>query len=125
MNALVVDDSSPTRLILSRMLQQLGFAVNQAVCGTDGLQRLHEGEPPDVVLVDWHMPDMDGGQFVRQVRTDRRYAEVRLLLVTGEEDQTQLNAALRDGADGCLRKPFNRDKMMETLKLLDLPMAVG
>lgn len=117
MRALVVDDSRPIRRIESEILTQLGFETADASNGKEALQRLETAPLPDVVLVDWNMPEMDGLEFVTTVRKDARYAGVVLLMVTTETETDQMLRALRAGADEYLMKPFQRDGLIEKLRL--------
>lgn len=117
MRALVVDDSRPIRRIESEILTQLGFETADANNGKEALARLQTEPLPDVVLVDWNMPEMDGLEFVTTVRQDARYSGVVLLMVTTETETEQMLRALRAGADEYLMKPFQRDGLVEKLRL--------
>lgn len=117
MFALVVDDSKVTRLLVAHILRQVGFEVAQAANGREGIDQLL-GHKPSVVLIDWNMPDMNGLEFVRAVRADTNHADVRLLIVTSEEDQGLIAEALEAGADGYIHKPFTKEVIAEKLRLL-------
>jgi two-component system chemotaxis response regulator CheY len=118
MHALVVDDSRTTRLILKQILIQLGFEVEVAGNGREGLAQLKQSAQTNLVLVDWNMPDMDGLSFVRAVRADADFRDIRLLMVSGEESASQVATALAAGADAFVRKPFTRETILEKLELL-------
>ncbi len=60
MKALVVDDSHAMRLILGRTLEPLGFSVSEAADGAEALRLVRAGLVPDLVLVDWNMPEVSG-----------------------------------------------------------------
>jgi two-component system, chemotaxis family, chemotaxis protein CheY len=120
MRALVIDDSRVTRMVLSRMLQALGFEVAEAEDGRQGLEELRRHPPAALALVDGNMPDMDGWALVKAVRADPAYASVRLLLVTGEQKSAEIQRALADGADGYLAKPFTREDVVGQLRRLGL-----
>lgn len=111
MHALVIDDARVVRMLMRGTMQQLGFEVSEANDGVEGLSRLRQGRRPDVVLVDGYMPQMDGFEFVRQVRGDPRLAGMRVILVTGEEDAAVTDRALADGADALLVKPFTKETL--------------
>jgi two-component system chemotaxis response regulator CheY len=117
--ALVIDDSRATRAILKRILLQLGFAeVDEAADGAAALAWLAEHGPVEVCLVDWNMPVLDGLGFVEAVRSEHRYRDVRLVMVTTEGDSNHLLAALAAGADEYAMKPFTPAVIREKLELL-------
>jgi len=118
MHALIIDDSRVLRRILRDMLQQLGFDVSEAVNGREGLERLHRGPTPDVVLVDWNMPEMNGLEFVKAVRTEGRYEKLPLMMVTSETEMEQMAVALSAGANEYVMKPFGKEVIADKLQLL-------
>lgn len=118
MRALVVDDSRPIRRIESEILRELGFETSDACNGKEALDRLESSVLPDVVLVDWNMPEMDGLEFIKAVRKDARYHSMVVLMVTTETETDQMLRALSAGADEYLMKPFQRDGLVEKLRLL-------
>ena len=119
MRALVIDDSRPIRRIESDILQELGFETAVAVDGRDALNQLQSLESlPDVVLVDWNMPEMDGLEFIKTLRRDARYAGIVVLMVTTETETDQMLRALSAGADEYLMKPFQKDGLIDKLRLV-------
>ena len=123
MDALVIDDSRAIRLILRRMLVELGFEVEEAVNGRDGLARLSAGTTPELVLVDWNMPEMTGIEFVAAVREPPYSSTARVVMVTTETEVPQMVRALEAGADEYIMKPFTRDSLVEKLQLLGLEVS--
>ena len=119
MRALVIDDSRTVRLVIAKLLAELGFEVVEAANGRQGLAQLHQS-PADVVLVDWNMPEMNGLEFIQAVRADRAYDSVRLVMVTTETEQQQVIRALQAGASEYIMKPFTREILVAKLTLLDL-----
>jgi two-component system, chemotaxis family, chemotaxis protein CheY len=120
MRALVIDDSRAIRLILGRMLGELGFEVDEAANGRDGLARLDAGLTPELVLVDWNMPEMNGIEFVIAVRQPPYSSTASVVMVTTETEIPQMVRALDAGADEYIMKPFTRDSIVEKLQLLGL-----
>jgi two-component system chemotaxis response regulator CheY len=102
------------------MLGSLGFGVVQAGDGQDALERLASMPVPALALVDWNMPRMNGLEFVRAVRARTDWAGLWLVMVTSENDVTQLAAALEAGADEYIMKPFTSEVITEKLALLGL-----
>lgn len=121
MRALVIDDSRAMRLILARIARQLGFDVIEAGNGREALDRLAELESvPELALVDWNMPEMNGLEFIAAVRRDARYRPMTLMMVTTESEQSQIVRALAAGAHEYVIKPFTPDAIVEKLALLGL-----
>lgn len=123
MLALVVDDSRAMRSILTRLLSGLGFDVAQAGDGAEAMQVLDTGTRPDVVLVDWNMPVMDGLTFIKTVRSRDDLRDISLMMVTTESEQGQIVRALAAGAHEYVIKPFTDEVIAEKLSLLGLVAA--
>jgi two-component system chemotaxis response regulator CheY len=120
MRALVVDDSRTMRTILSRILGSLGIDVNQAADGRDALESLDAEGIPDLALVDWHMPGMNGLELVAAVRAQSRCDGMFVVMVTTESEPEQVSAALSAGADEYIVKPFSAESIGEKLSLLGI-----
>jgi two-component system chemotaxis response regulator CheY len=123
MLALVVDDSRAMRSILTRLLSGLGFDVAQAGDGAEAMQVLGAGTRPDVILVDWNMPVMDGLTFIKTVRSREDLRDISLMMVTTESEQGQIVRALAAGAHEYVIKPFTDEVIAEKLALLGLVAA--
>ncbi len=118
MQALIIDDSRPIRRIESDILKELGFDTADAANGKQAWEMLQASPVPDVVLVDWNMPEMDGLEFIRSVRGDDRYSEMVVLMVTTETETDQMLRALSAGADEYLMKPFQKEGLVDKLRLV-------
>jgi two-component system, chemotaxis family, chemotaxis protein CheY len=116
--ALVVDDSSAMRKIIGRILTGLGFDIVEAENGRAALDVLESGTVPDIALVDWNMPVMDGLTLVHEVRANEAWREVSLMMVTTESEQSQIVRALAAGAHEYLIKPFTPDSIADKLEML-------
>jgi two-component system chemotaxis response regulator CheY len=123
MKALVVDDSRSMRAIVSKQLRELGFTVEEAQNGQEALARLHADGSTDLVLLDWNMPGMDGCEVLSLIRSEPRYKNVRVMMVTTESEMSQVAVALEAGANEYLMKPFDRESLLEKLVLLGLDPA--
>ncbi len=123
MRALVIDDSRAMRMILTRILHELGFDVVEAGSGLEGLERLRENSAVDIVLVGWNMPEMDGLAFIRAVRAERSYRDLCLMMVTTESEMSQMVRALAAGAHEYVMKPFTKEVIQEKLTLLGVVPA--
>jgi two-component system chemotaxis response regulator CheY len=117
--ALIVDDSKTVRLILTRLLREVGFqSFAQAGDGQEALDRLRESKP-ELVLVDWNMPVMSGLEFLVEMRSHRQYDDVVVVMVTTESEMSQVASALEAGANEYVMKPFTKEVIQEKLALLE------
>ena len=120
MQAMVVDDSRVMRTILTRLLTGMNFTVLQASDGAEALQMLEDGARPDVALVDWNMPVMDGLTFIKRCRANPDYRDLVLMMVTTESEQSQIVRAMAAGAHEYVVKPFTEEMIVQKLGLLGL-----
>lgn len=120
MIALVVDDSRAMRMVLRRMLTELGFTVHEAPDGPTAISAVSSGLAADLVMMDWHMPQMQGVDVVAALRAEPIAFSGKIVMVTTETEAAQMLTALDAGADEYLMKPFTADAVVEKLQLLDL-----
>jgi two-component system chemotaxis response regulator CheY len=121
LRALIVDDSRAMRMVISRIMTELGFQTVEAANGQEAMERLSSGTPlPDVALVDWNMPVMNGIELVQALRADARFAALCIVMVTTETELSQVVRALETGANEYVMKPFTKDVLREKLELLQL-----
>jgi len=120
--ALIVDDARTVRVILKRILEEAGLLVVEAENGRDALAWLASGETAHLVFVDWEMPEMNGITFVKRVRENPAYRDIRLVMVTKETRLHNVREALEAGADEYIMKPFTREVVRDKLQLLGHPV---
>lgn len=125
MKALVVDDSGSMRTIVSRILDGLGVTdIVEADNGLEAIAVLEAGALPDIALVDWHMPVMNGYEFVCSARTRAEWRPMTIMMMTTQNEHGEIVKALAAGATEYLIKPFTADALVDKLSLLGLnPMA--
>lgn len=121
-SALIVDDSSVMRKIVERALRQAGVAfakVFEAANGVEALDVLRE-HSVELILSDINMPNMDGLEFLRQMRAQHLAVDVPVVMITTESSQEQVQEAIIAGACGYIRKPFTAEQVKDRiLPLLD------
>ena len=122
-HALIIDDSRAMRAILKRILTKLNFKTSEAGHGLEGLQRLSEHDDISICLVDWNMPEMNGYEFVKAVRSDAKNKDLWLMMVTTETEMSRVVKAMAAGANEYVMKPFTDDVITEKLRLLGLVAA--
>lgn len=118
MKILLVDDSKTMRNIQKKALAALAPEVTFVEAG-DGLEALgvmaqHAGQPFNIMLVDWNMPNMNGLDFVARVReTDRKTLAV---MVTTESEKQRVLDAIKAGANNYVVKPFTPETLLEKIQ---------
>lgn len=108
---LVVDDSLTVRRVTQRLLAREGYRVSLAKDGLEGLERLAE-ERPAVVLSDIEMPRMDGFDLVRNMRSDERWRNLPVIMITSRIAQKHRDYAAELGVDHYLGKPYSEEDLM-------------
>ena len=122
MRVLSVDDSEPIRRFIKTAVDVLGFEFLEAADGKAALELLEEerGEI-DLILLDWHMPMMDGMQVLEALKADHRFEDIPVTMVTQETEMDRVTEAINKGAKNYLIKPFSQEdltgKIMESLGL--------
>ncbi len=118
--ALVVDDSGTIRAILQDILRNFGFEVHQADDGASALEWLKTNGPADFTCLDWNMPNMNGIQVVRYVRSNPAYKNMPILMCTSEVELERVIEALQEGANEYIMKPFDQEAIGEKLTMMGL-----
>lgn len=114
MKILLIDDSRTMRHIQRSILNKVGFHEIQEACGGEDALVKVDGFCPDLLVVDWSMPSMDGLAFVKQYRAQGGIAPV--ILVMSEAQKRRLNEVLAAGVDNYVVKPFTPDIMSRRIK---------
>jgi two-component system chemotaxis response regulator CheY len=122
MRALIVDDSRFVRGYLRGLLEEKGIECEEAADGQQGIDRLTDGAPFDVALVDWNMPVMDGLEMLKTMRSTG-YSDVKVMMVTTDSENDFIVRALDAGADEYLMKPFDEEALTEKLAMMGLVEA--
>ena len=106
---LIVDDSRVIRKVARRILEDLSFEIDEAENGKLALDACRR-TMPDVILLDWNMPEMDGMEFLRTLRADKVVERQPVVMFcTTENDMAHIRAAIEAGADEYVMKPFDRE----------------
>ncbi|GLS42306.1 response regulator [Methylobacterium brachythecii] len=118
--ALIVDDSAVIRKVARRILETVNLKVSDAEDGETALALCNQ-TMPDVILLDWMMPKMDGYEFLTALRATPGGAHPKVLFCTTENDVGAIARALHGGADEYIMKPFDREILMTKLEQVGLP----
>ena len=111
MHVLIAEDDRITGEILARTLQRWGHDTTLVADGARAWDALSAATAPTLAILDWMMPEMDGPDICRRVRTERPDANMYLLLVTAREGRSDVVAGLDAGADDYIIKPFDPEEL--------------
>jgi two-component system, chemotaxis family, chemotaxis protein CheY len=101
---LVVDDSSTIRKLIGLMLKKQDYVVSEAEDGIDAMEKL-AGLEADLIIVDLNMPNMDGIQFVKSLRSNYYHMDTPVIMLTTTRDEDLKRDALQAGVNLFLNKP--------------------
>ena len=116
MKILIVDDSSTMRRIIGNVVQQLGVAKDDFDEAEDGVvawKLFQENDNYDVVLTDWNMPNMNGLELVKTIRTVDK--KIPIVMITTEGGKGEVITALKAGVNNYIVKPFSAEILKEKL----------
>jgi two-component system chemotaxis response regulator CheY len=116
---LVVDDSSAIRRVVASLFRQLDFEVAEAPTGMHAVEHCRT-QTPDIVMLDWNMPVMDGISCLRELRAMQMPKRPAIVMCTTENQMTKIQEALAAGADEYIMKPFDGDVLLDKLSQLGL-----
>ena len=112
---LIADDSKSIREVLAFSLTNAGYQVFVARDGIDAMN-FFDGRSIDLLLTDYHMPNMNGLELIEKIREIEAYKHIPVLVLTTESQRSIIKEAKDSGATGWLLKPFNTDKLIQTLR---------
>lgn len=121
-NILIADDYDDNRELLKLLLVAASYNVDEARNGEECL-RMALGNPPDIVMVDLSMPQLDGWQVCRALKSDPRTAHIPCVAVTAHTE-VHCERALREGFDAYVSKPFRTEDLLGTVAKFLTKMAV-
>lgn len=113
--ALVIEDNAVNAKLLTIYLEGAGFEVLHALDGYTGLQMAQTQQGISIILLDRIMPDMDGLDVLRDLKLGPKSWGIPVIMLTAALSTKQIEAAKLVGAYACLPKPYNKDKILETI----------
>jgi DNA-binding response OmpR family regulator len=129
MKILVAEDQSVSRHILAANLRKWGYDVVAVEDGTQAWEALQSKEAPQLVILDWLMPGMDGIEICSQIRRSPQTRPNYLILLTARRGLEDKIHGLRSGADDYITKPFNREELRARvqvgMRVLELQIALA
>ena len=116
---LIVDDSRVVRKVARRILEDLSFACEEAEDGKFALDAVQK-KMPDLVILDWNMPNMNGLEFLQKLRSMSNATGVKVIMCTTENDMSHIMQAMQNGANEYIMKPFDKEIVENKLSLIGL-----
>ena len=113
-HVLVVDDDADIRVLLKELLERQGYGVTEASNGKEALRALYS-TPPDVVLLDVSMPELDGWQTLERIRD---LSDVPVAMLTARAAELEKVRGLKAGADDYITKPFGRQELLARVEAM-------
>ncbi len=112
---LIVDDEEDVLDLLQLVFETSGFAVKRASTGKSAVTLAYE-QPPDVVLLDVMMPEMDGWQVLRTLKADERTRGVPVVMLSARAERRDKMIGLQEGAEGYIAKPFSPSEVVREVQ---------
>lgn len=113
---LVIDDEKTIRVLLENYLKK-EYEVITKSDGEEGLNWLQEGNFPDLIVVDIQMPNLDGYEFIKNVRASGYFKEIPMIMLSGIESSAEKVKTLKMGANDYIVKPFNPEELAVRIEL--------
>ena len=112
MKLLIVDDSSVIRKVIKAAADVLEMETEEAQDGMEALEKLSISyKEIDLVLLDWNMPEMSGYDVLVEIKSNKKYKHIPVMMVTTEGQRSSIVAAVRAGAANYLTKPFTVEEL--------------
>lgn len=122
MKILLVDDSRTTRRVIANLLFSIGLTdVHQAENGKNALTKLKNAGNFELLITDWNMPEMNGLDLVKAVRSEPALKNIRILMVTAEATRDAVISAVQAGINGYVTKPFSAATLKEKINKIAPP----
>jgi CheY-like chemotaxis protein len=115
MTVLLAEDDPDIQLVARLALKRAGFAVTVVSNGQEALDTIRR-QPPDVVLLDWMMPEIDGLETCRRLKADPQTAGIPVVFLTAKSQEAEIQRGLSLGASGYVTKPFDALTLGQQIK---------
>lgn len=119
---LVVDDDYELLKLVTMLLKRIGAQTIQAKDGYYALEVMNADPPPDLVILDLMLPDIDGFEVLRRIRSQPHLGHIPVLILSAKADPNSIRYGLDNGADGYVTKPYIANSLIDRVKLL---LSVG
>jgi DNA-binding response OmpR family regulator len=114
---LIAEDEYTTRLTVQVILEQWGYRVDSVEDGTAAWEILQRADGPQIAILDWEMPGIDGVELCHMVKTLERDTPVYVILLTGRDAQNDIIKGFDAGADDYITKPFDENELRARVRV--------
>jgi signal transduction histidine kinase/CheY-like chemotaxis protein len=121
---LIVDDVPELLLLLKKLVARMGYCVETAPSAIEALEIL-KAKPIDLLLTDWSMPEMSGGELIAEIKRQERLRDIPIIVLTGHDTDNERDAAAAVGCDRFLVKPIMRDELQRVISQMLPAMTVN
>jgi sigma-B regulation protein RsbU (phosphoserine phosphatase) len=119
MKILIAEDDTVSRVVLERTLQSWGHEVLVTCDGAAAWESLQKNNAPEIAILDWMMPHLDGAEVCRRVRDLARTQPTYLILLTAKQQKEDVVVGLDSGANDYVTKPFDRRELRARLRVAE------
>ena len=117
MKILIAEDDLTSRTVLTAVLTKLGHEVEATVNGVEAWQAMQQLDAPRLAILDWMMPEMDGLEVVRRVRTLQNDRQPYIIMLTAKGEKADIIAGLEAGANDYVAKPFDPGELLARVEV--------
>lgn len=118
-SCIVADDSKIMRMLLSKIMENFGYTVDEAEDGEDLLEQCAKNMP-DLIISDWQLPLIDGIDVLYKIRSDKKVKQPVFMFCSYLKDRDIMKQAVAGGADDFIMRPFDEDIIASKLKMIRL-----
>ena len=115
---MTVDDSTSVRQMVSFTLGDAGYQIVEAVDGNDALAKIGSSTSVDMLITDLNMPNLDGIELIKNVRSQQRHKFIPILMLTTESQEAKKQQGKAAGASGWIVKPFSAEQLVDVVRRL-------
>jgi two-component system chemotaxis response regulator CheY len=116
---LIVDDSNSLRVMMVKLLKDIGYKNITALGSAEEALPLMSNEHYDLILLDWNLPVVSGLDFLKQIRSNPKTEKIAVIMVTTVHEKANILQALKIGVQGYILKPVERSKLEDKLKQIE------
>ena len=122
-SCIVADDSKIMRMLISKIMENFGYSVDEAENGEDVLEQCAKNMP-DLVICDWELLLIDGIDVLLKIRTDKKVKQPVFIFCSYKKDTQIIEQALNAGADDFIMRPFDEDIIASKLRIIKILRGV-